>query len=76
MVGSITRTARFFPEPDDLDEIRSEYADENVKVNEYLYRRVDIEDAVAVHLLALAKAPSHLRESSPDGLNGTPHPER
>ena len=54
----ILRTARFFPEPDDLDEIRSEYVDENVKVNEYLYRRVDIEDAVAVHLLALAKAPS------------------
>ena len=54
----ILRTARFFPEPDDLDEIRSEYVDENVKVNEYLYRRVDIEDAVAIHLLALAKAPS------------------
>jgi UDP-glucose 4-epimerase len=54
----ILRTARFFPEPDDLDEIRSEYVDENVKVNEYLHRRVDIEDAVAAHLLALAKAPS------------------
>jgi UDP-glucose 4-epimerase len=54
----ILRTARFFPEPDDLDEIRLEYVDENVKVNEYLHRRVDIEDAVAVHLLALAKAPS------------------
>jgi UDP-glucose 4-epimerase len=54
----ILRTARFFPEPDDLDEIRFEYFDENVKVNEYLNRRVDIEDAVAVHLLALAKAPS------------------
>ena len=54
----ILRTARFFPEPDDLDEIRLEYVDENVKVNEYLHRRVDIEDAVAAHLLALAKAPS------------------
>jgi UDP-glucose 4-epimerase len=54
----ILRTARFFPEPDDLDEIRSAYVDENVKVNEYLYRRVDIEDAVAIHLLALAKAPA------------------
>jgi UDP-glucose 4-epimerase len=54
----ILRTARFFPEPDDLDEIRAEYVDENVKVNEYLYRRVDIEDAVTIHLLALAKAPS------------------
>ena len=54
----ILRTARFFPEPDDLDEIRLEYVDENVKVNEYLHRRVDIEDAAAAHLLALAKAPS------------------
>jgi UDP-glucose 4-epimerase len=54
----ILRTARFFPEPDDLDQIRFEYLDENVKVNEYLNRRVDIEDAVTAHLLALAKAPS------------------
>jgi nucleoside-diphosphate-sugar epimerase len=54
----ILRTARFFPEPDDLDEVRLAYADENIKVNEFLYRRVDIEDAVAAHLLALAKASS------------------
>jgi UDP-glucose 4-epimerase len=54
----ILRTARFFPEPDDLDEIRSVYVDENVKANEFLYRRVDIEDAVAAHFLASAKAAS------------------
>jgi UDP-glucose 4-epimerase len=54
----ILRTARFFPEPDDLDEVRFSYADENIKANEFLHRRVDIEDAVAAHLLALAKAPS------------------
>jgi UDP-glucose 4-epimerase len=54
----ILRTARFFPEPDDLDEIRTEYVDDNVKANEYLYRRVDIEDVVAAHLLAASKGPS------------------
>jgi UDP-glucose 4-epimerase len=54
----ILRTARFFPEPDDLDEVRFCYADENVKANEFLHRRVDIADAVAAHLLALGKAPS------------------
>jgi UDP-glucose 4-epimerase len=54
----ILRTARFFPEPDGLDEIRSAYVDENVKANEFLYRRVDIEDVVAAHLLASAKAAS------------------
>lgn len=54
----ILRTARFFPEPDDLDEIRAEYVDENLKANEYLHRRVDIADVVAVHLLAAAKAAS------------------
>jgi nucleoside-diphosphate-sugar epimerase len=34
----ILRTARFFPESDDLDEIRFAYVDENVKANEFLYR--------------------------------------
>ena len=29
----------------------------NLKVNEFLYRRVDIEDVVSAHLLALDKAP-------------------
>ncbi len=52
----VLRTARFFPEPDDRDEVRSAYADPNVKANEYLYRRVDIQDVVDAHLLALARA--------------------
>jgi nucleoside-diphosphate-sugar epimerase len=30
----------------------------NVKANEYLYRRVDLEDVVSAHLLALERAPS------------------
>jgi nucleoside-diphosphate-sugar epimerase len=53
----ILRTSRFFPEPDDRDEIRSAYDDLNLKVNELLYRRVDLEDVVSAHLLALQRAP-------------------
>jgi UDP-glucose 4-epimerase len=48
----VLRTSRFFPEPDDNKAIRDAYADENLKVNEYLFRRVDIEDVVTAHLLA------------------------
>jgi UDP-glucose 4-epimerase len=54
----ILRTSRFFPEPDDRDDVRSDYDDLNIKVNELLYRRVDLEDVVSAHLLALEKAPS------------------
>lgn len=52
----VLRTSRFFPEPDDRLEIRQAYDESNAKVNEYLHRRVDIEDAVTAHLLALEKA--------------------
>ncbi|MGC1371470.1 MAG: NAD(P)-dependent oxidoreductase [Candidatus Sulfotelmatobacter sp.] len=52
----ILRTSRFFPEEDDRQEIREAYEDANVKANEFLYRRVDIEDVVSAHLLALEKA--------------------
>jgi UDP-glucose 4-epimerase len=52
----ILRTSRFFPEEDDRRETRSAYADANVKANEFLYRRVDIEDVVGAHLLALEQA--------------------
>ena len=54
----ILRTSRFFPEEDDNRETRQSYEDGNVKVNEFLYRRVDIEDVVSAHLLAVEKAPS------------------
>jgi UDP-glucose 4-epimerase len=54
----VLRTSRFFPEEDDCAAIRQAYADDNVKANEYLYRRVDLEDVVSAHLLALARAPS------------------
>jgi UDP-glucose 4-epimerase len=48
----VLRTSRFFPEEDDNRKVRAEYEDENAKSNEYLYRRVDIDDVVSAHLLA------------------------
>jgi nucleoside-diphosphate-sugar epimerase len=53
----ILRTSRFFPEGDDRDDVRAAYADANAKVNELLYRRVDLADAVSAHRLALERAP-------------------
>ena len=53
----ILRTSRFFPEADDVAESRDKYADLNLKVNELLNRRVDIQDAVDAHLLAIQRAP-------------------
>src|SRR3546814_16825052 len=37
--------------------MRERYADANVKANEFLFRRLDIEDAVSAHLLAAERAP-------------------
>ncbi len=54
----VLRTSRFFPEADDDGARRAAYADDNLKANEYLFRRVDIEDVVEAHLLALEKAPA------------------
>lgn len=54
----VLRTSRFFPEEDDHKPLRQAYPDENIKANEFLYRRVDLEDAVSAHLLAIEKAPS------------------
>jgi UDP-glucose 4-epimerase len=54
----VLRTSRFFPEGDDRDEIRANYDDANVKLNELLYRRVDLEDVVGAHRLALERAPA------------------
>jgi len=52
----ILRTSRFFPELDDRDDVRAEFADANLKANEYLHRRVDVEDIVHAHVLAIARA--------------------
>ncbi len=54
----ILRTSRFFPEVDDRKEAREAYEDHNLKVNEFLHRRADIEDIVSAHLLAMEQAPS------------------
>ena len=52
----ILRTSRFFPEADDDPAVRESYQTPNSQANEMLYRRVDIEDVVSAHLLALEKA--------------------
>jgi nucleoside-diphosphate-sugar epimerase len=54
----VLRTSRFFPEEDDDETVRAHYADDNMKVNELLNRRVDIEDVVSAHQLALERAAS------------------
>ena len=54
----VLRTARFFPEQDDDAGIRARYAIANAQANELLFRRVDIEDAAAAHLLAIELAPA------------------
>jgi UDP-glucose 4-epimerase len=53
----ILRTSRFFPETDDSKGAREAFPDENLKVNEYLFRRVDLEDVVSAHLAAVEQAP-------------------
>jgi nucleoside-diphosphate-sugar epimerase len=57
----VLRTSRFFPEADDDDAISASYEIANVQANELLYRRVDIEDVVSAHLLAVEKAQHRLR---------------
>jgi nucleoside-diphosphate-sugar epimerase len=52
----VLRTSRFFPEADDQDDVRASFIDTNLKVNEFLYRRVDLSDVVRAHLLAADKA--------------------
>jgi UDP-glucose 4-epimerase len=52
----VLRTSRFFPEEDDNRKVRDAYADDNAKSNEFLYRRVDLEDVVSAHLLAAQHA--------------------
>ncbi len=58
-LGSIVlRTSRFFPEEDDDAAARESFADDNSKANEYLFRRVAIEDVVDAHLKAAKRAPA------------------
>ncbi|HVO07551.1 MAG TPA: NAD(P)-dependent oxidoreductase [Burkholderiaceae bacterium] len=51
----VLRTSRFFPEDDD-ERAAADYHADNLKVSEFLHRRVDIEDVVSAHLLAIERA--------------------
>ncbi|MVW60029.1 NAD-dependent epimerase/dehydratase family protein [Massilia sp. NEAU-DD11] len=51
----VLRTARFFPEEDDTHD---HLAGENMKANEFLHRRLTVEDCARAHLAALEKAPA------------------
>lgn len=50
----VLRTARFFPEEDDT---HRDLSGLNMKANEFLHRRLTVEDAARVHIAALEKAP-------------------
>ncbi|ESY85185.1 NAD(P)-dependent oxidoreductase [Mesorhizobium australicum] len=52
----VLRTARFFPEADDMAHA-IEQSDANTKANELLFRRLTVEDAAQAHVVALEKAP-------------------
>lgn len=53
----VLRTSRFFPEEDDMAHAIAQSA-ENTKANEFLFRRLSVEDAAEAHVAALAKAPA------------------
>jgi UDP-glucose 4-epimerase len=50
----VLRTGRFFPEEDDT---LRELPGPNLKANEFLHRRLTVEDAAEAHLVALERAP-------------------
>jgi UDP-glucose 4-epimerase len=52
----VLRTARFFPEADDMAHA-IEQSDANTKANELLFRRLTVDDAADAHIAALEKAP-------------------
>ena len=54
----VLRASRFFPEDDDEADRREGFHPLNLKVNELLYRRVDLADLVEVCRLALERAPA------------------
>jgi nucleoside-diphosphate-sugar epimerase len=51
----VLRTSRFFPEEDDTPQ--GPLSGPNIKANEFLHRRLTVEDAFAAHLTALDSAP-------------------
>lgn len=52
----VLRTSRFFPEEDDMAHAIAQ-SSENTKANEFLFRRLSVEDAAEAHVVALQKAP-------------------
>ena len=52
----VLRTARFFPEEDDMAHAIAQ-SGENTKANELLFRRATVEDMAEAHVAALVKAP-------------------
>jgi UDP-glucose 4-epimerase len=52
----ILKTSRFFPEIDDDADVRRRFDDVNGKANEFLHRRVEIQDVVDAHEVALERA--------------------
>lgn len=54
---TILRTSRFFPEEDDMAHLIVQ-SEPNTKTNEFLFRRLTVEDAAESHVVALSKAPS------------------
>jgi UDP-glucose 4-epimerase len=53
----VLRTSRFFPEEDDMAHAIVQ-SGENTKANEFLFRRLTVEDVAECHVVALAKAPA------------------
>jgi nucleoside-diphosphate-sugar epimerase len=51
----VLRTGRFFPEEDDT---HRDLSGENMKANEFLNRRLTVEDAAEAHVVALDRAPA------------------
>jgi nucleoside-diphosphate-sugar epimerase len=52
----VLKTSRFFPEDDDMKHEIPDYSQDNIKAIEFLSRRVDIEDVVKAHELAIERA--------------------
>lgn len=52
----VLRTSRFFPEEDDDRSKRGLFSDANLKANEFLHRRVELEDVVNAHIDAATRA--------------------
>jgi UDP-glucose 4-epimerase len=57
---TVLRTARFFPEDDDMAHEIAQ-TEPNTKANEFLFRRLTVEDAAEAHIVALARAGDRLR---------------